>query len=156
MYRIIIFADTHGDISSCVKLMKMIPGINACIHAGDYVRDAEDLKRLFPDIPLYYVKGNNDLFLPAKSKLLLELGGKRIFVTHGHEERVKYDENYSLLIGKAKAEHADLCIFGHTHSPYLENLGYMTLLNPGSVRYGGTYAICEIEDGKMRNSVIDI
>lgn len=156
MKRILILSDSHGDTNRCINIINKFENrLDAIIHAGDCVRDAEDLTYIFPDIPIHYVRGNNDIFTTAPSDLLVETGGVRIFITHGHEYRVKYELHYATLAEKAKAVGADLCVFGHTHIPYTDFVGSMTILNPGSIRFDGTYAIAEIEDGKVKTVILD-
>ena len=68
MKKILIFSDTHGDINRCLDIIEKADSVSAIFHAGDYTGDAEDLESIYPNIPIYYVKGNNDYF----SKALLQ------------------------------------------------------------------------------------
>ena len=79
---------------------------------------------------------------------IVELCGKRIFITHGH----RYDVNYSLmkLAYTALENGADICIYGHTHIPHLERYRDMYILNPGSLSRprggsGESYAVIDID-----------
>ena len=155
MKRLLIFSDSHGHINDCLKIIENSEHIDAVIHAGDYTRDAADIQSVFPDIPMYYVKGNNDFFSNAPGELTFIIGGARIFLTHGHDYRVKYESNYRTLVSRAKKAEADLCIFGHTHIAHTSLEGNMTLLNPGSIRFGKTYATARIENGKVYTSVLE-
>lgn len=146
MKRILVFSDTHGDINYCIDAISRIPA-GIIIHAGDYVRDAEDLISIYPDKDIRYVKGNNDLGSKAPRSLIIELDGVKIFVVHGHEHRVKYELHYNTLAESARNAGCDMAVFGHTHISYDGIENGVRLLNPGSVRFGGTYAIIEIEDG---------
>ena len=156
MKRILIFSDTHNQINSCIRLLMNMKNVDAVIHAGDCVSDAEDLHYAFPDIPMYYVRGNNDFLSGAPDKLTVTIGGKRILIVHGHNERVKYDLSLSTLTEKGEAANADLVVFGHTHMPRTEYRGKMIILNPGSVRFTRTYAVAEIEDDVLKTSIINI
>lgn len=153
--RIVVFSDTHGDISQCVRVLKTLIGVDMVIHAGDHAQDAEHLSVLFPQIPVHYVRGNCDMSA-APGELVIEAAGKRIFVTHGHLYNVKRERNYETLAEKVKEEHCDLGIFGHTHVGYDSNCGRYTLLNPGSIRYFGTYGIVEIEDDVLRAAILSL
>lgn len=152
MERILIFSDTHKDIGQCIRLIENMVGVTMIIHAGDHAKDAEDLQMIFPDIPVRYVRGNCDIS-NAPADLLLEIGGKRIFVTHGHLYGVKGDAEYKELTEKAKSLQADAAIFGHTHVPFLQK-GTPTLINPGSMKSLHAYAVIEIEDDKLRAALI--
>ena len=156
MKRILIFSDTHGYTDPCLSIINNTPRVDAVIHAGDYTRDAEDLSYIYPDLPIYYVKGNNDLLSRASSELLFVTEGIKIYVTHGHEQHVKYERTYVTLREKAKKKNADLVIFGHTHIPYTDYSDGMTIINPGSVRFSRTYAIAEIDNGKLTTKILDI
>lgn len=151
--RILIFSDTHGDINGCISVIDAVKKVDMLLHAGDCARDAEDLACLYPNIPLHFVAGNNDLFTNAPDDLLIHAGEKKIFLTHGHQERVKWEHTYETLAEKAKSKYADLVVFGHTHVPYTGYAGNLMIFNPGSMRYGGTYGVCEIDDGRLKTAV---
>ena len=153
--RILVFSDTHGMIDSCISTVGRIGTVDMILHAGDVSSDAEDLSYIFPDIPVRYVCGNCEMSR-IQHELLIEAEGKRIYLTHGHLHNVKYEAGYSTLIKKAKDENADIAVFGHTHNPLCQNLGDLILLNPGSVRYGSTYGVIEIENGKIGTAVLDM
>ena len=71
MKKILIFSDTHGDINRCLDIIEKADSVSAIFHAGDYTGDAEDLESIYPNIPIYYVKGNNDYFSKAPSHMLV-------------------------------------------------------------------------------------
>ena len=151
MKKILIFSDTHGDINRCLDIIEKADSVSAIFHAGDYTGDAEDLESIYPNIPIYYVKGNNDYFSKAPSHMLVTIDGVKIFITHGHEQNVKYEYEFMTLRKAAEKYDPDLIIFGHTHIPYTDYKG-----NPGSIRYTGTYAEAEIENGKLKTKIIEV
>ena len=153
--RILVFSDTHGMIDNCISTVERIKDVDMITHAGDVSADAEDLQSVFPDIPVRFVSGNCEM-PRAPIDIEFDAGGKKFFVTHGHAYSVKSDREYRQLTLHAREIGADIAIFGHTHSPLCDNKGDLILLNPGSVRYGRTYGVVEIEDGKMRAAVIDV
>lgn len=154
MEHILIISDTHNSINDCIKLIQNTKDITAIIHAGDCVSDAEDLKSIFPDIPIFYVKGNNDFYSHAPYALTANINGKKIYVVHGHEQRVKYDMSLSALKSEGEARGADLIVFGHTHVPQTEYFGKMIILNPGSARFTHTYAIAEIDGDMLKTELM--
>ena len=156
MKRILIFSDTHNSINPCIRLLTDMKDVDAVIHAGDCASDAEDLHYAFPDIPIYYVRGNNDLLSGAPDRLTVTIGGKKILIVHGHIERVKYDLSLSTLTEKGEKANADLVVFGHTHMPRTEYRGKMIIINPGSVRFTRTYAVAEIEDDVLKTAIVNI
>ena len=155
MKRILIISDTHGYTDPCLSIINSTR-FDAIIHAGDYTRDAEDLEYIYPNIPIHYVKGNNDLFSRAPSELTVIIDKARIYITHGHEQHVKYEITYHTLRERALRSHPDLVVFGHTHEPYTSYDDGMIILNPGSVRFSHTYAVAEIENGKVKTKIIKI
>ena len=92
MIRIIVFSDTHKYIEPCIQAVNNIKDIDMIIHAGDHWSDARELEGIFKNIPVKYVKGNCDFSL-APLEELVEIGGKKIFVTHGHMYNVKQEHD---------------------------------------------------------------
>lgn len=152
--RILAFSDSHQDIESCKSVINRIIGIDMIVHAGDHASDAKRLAQIFCDIPVNYVSGNCD-FADAPKELVFNAGGKKIFLTHGHMYNVKNDLGYSCLSERAKELGCDCAVFGHTHQSLCDIKNGITLLNPGSIRYGKTFGVIEIEDGKLRADVLN-
>ena len=144
MKKILIFSDTHGDINRCLDIIEKADSVSAIFHAGDYTGDAEDLESIYPN------------FSKTPSHMLVTIDGVKIFITHGHEQNVKYEYEFMTLRKAAEKYDPDLIIFGHTHIPYTDYKGKATLLNPGSIRYTGTYAEAEIENGKLKTKIIEV
>lgn len=156
MIRLLVISDTHGMNTFIENEIERIgeENIQAIIHAGDYVSDAEEIEALYPRIPMYNVAGNNDIYTRAKGEEFVTIGGVKIFITHGHAYGVKYDADYRSLILRAQALGADIAVFGHTHIAHLSYFGGVTLLNPGSTGYSDRYAIIEIENGKANARLV--
>ncbi len=152
--RILVFSDTHCSIEPCIKTINNIIGVDMIIHAGDHDSDARALEKLFPRIPIKYVKGNCDMS-NSPSELLIEIDGKKIFLTHGHLYKVKYEYNYETIKKKGLSVGADIVVFGHTHIPYCENFGNILLLNPGSTKTSKKFGVIEIENDKIKAAVCD-
>lgn len=153
MKRILVFSDTHGDINLCLDIINRIPA-DIIIHAGDYVRDAEDLASIYPEKEIYYVKGNGDFYSNAPNYEMIEVEDFLIFAAHGHEQGVKSDPEYVRLANAALEHDCGIAVFGHTHIAYEGETNGVMLLNPGSARYGYTYGVIEIEDGCAKTCVI--
>lgn len=151
--RILVFSDSHRDTNTCSKVINSIIGIDMVIHAGDHAEDAELLKKQFPDIPINYVSGNCD-FGTAPKELIFTAENKKIFLTHGHLYDVKSDI-FPLFL-RAKELGCDCTVFGHTHSGLCDVRSGISLLNPGSIRYGRTFGVIEIENGVLRADVCNI
>ncbi len=154
MKRVIVISDTHQCIETCISMIKNINDMDLIIHAGDHWSDARELENHFPDIPIKYVRGNCDFSL-APVEELVEFEGKKIFVTHGHMYNVKSEpDRYDTIRKRGEELGADVVVFGHTHIPCNLNLGNITLLNPGSVKYTRNFGVIEIENGKIGTAIL--
>ncbi len=152
--RILVFSDSHKSINSMIAVTKNLVGVDMIIHAGDHASDAESLQNAFPDIPVKYVSGNCD-FSNVPSETVIEADGKRIFITHGHNYRVKYEADYLTLFLRATELNSDCVVFGHTHLPFCDINKGITLLNPGSIKSRKTYGVIETENGKLKACICD-
>ena len=148
--RVGVFSDSHGDHEALDDLLERMGTLDAACFLGDVARDAEHLQERLAAMPnqppLYAVRGNNDYFstcaLPWEQ--LIELGGVRIYMTHGHR--------LASLMGlayKAQECGAQVALFGHTHQALCETAQGVLLLNPGSA---GNFC----RGGRARASVLEI
>ena len=151
--KILVLSDTHGDTNKAEEAIKNNREVNLIIHLGDYFRDAQKLSSMFPEIPFEYIYGNSDFMIEdVPAEKMLEVEGKRIFITHGHRYSVKWD--YDKLYRKAEELNVDMLLFGHTHiADMIEKESYC-ILNPGSTSdprddSNESYAIIEIVNGKV-------
>ena len=155
--RVLVISDTHRTLNKIVSLLKDIKDdIDAVIHLGDNVEDADFIKRNYK-LPVYYVAGNCDYNGSALAEQVFELGGKVFYITHGHYYDVKYDQ--SSLVYRGMEVGADICLFGHTHEPYLEVIKNIVVMNPGSLAFprGGSkesYGIIKIEDNEIYPTIV--
>lgn len=128
--KIAIISDTHGYVQECINALRKIDGIDMLIHLGDNTKDAKAIKEAF-NIAMINVKGNCDPFdhdTPDDS--VIEVKGKKIFMTHGDLYRVKHGLND--IYYKAKELNADVALFGHSHTSTLLEHDGILFLNPGS------------------------
>jgi putative phosphoesterase len=127
--RILVTADTHGHPLPAA-LLRAAGRAGLILHAGDALQ-ASALDALRARAPLHAVSGNcdpPDLGLP--DRLVLEVAGCRIGLTHGHLGRGRSTPERALSAfapGEVQA-----VVFGHSHMPLLERRGGVLLLNPGS------------------------
>ena len=159
MLRALVLSDIHGDDTGLRWLLeqvwKDVGPIDAYLCLGDGVRDFERVESFIRQRDehalMYAVKGNND-WCDAPTKRIIDLGGVRIFMTHGHEQRVKSTMDY--LISAARTAGADIALYGHTHCADVE---YFTpwLINPGAVM-NDRCALLEIENGKPHVKMLNL
>lgn len=158
--KILVISDTHGYIAPAQNAIMRNPNIDLIIHLGDSWRDAYKLSLMFPNIPIEYIRGNCDFASSnVPDEKLLELGGKRVFITHGHRYAVKKD--YSRLQRKASELDADLVLFGHTHTADIVETENCCLINPGSTsdprsKSHRSYALVEIDDGVISPGIVGL
>ncbi|HHY41734.1 MAG TPA: metallophosphoesterase [Thermoanaerobacterales bacterium] len=145
-----VLSDTHGLKSIAEKALDNMGDIDILLHAGDLVADARHFEN--KGYKVYFVAGNCDGHIFEPTEKILEIQGKKIFLTHGHAYRVQY--GYDKLFNRAKEISADIVVFGHTHVPENTYIDNILFFNPGSIvlpRGGGpgTYGILEIIDGQI-------
>lgn len=144
--RAAVFSDTHSNTELMLEAVRRYhPDI--MIHLGDRDRDAVELRHEFPDIPLYSVCGNCDLMPLSPEWDIVPMGPVTAFITHGHLYNVKYGRLDSLVYA-AMEKGAKIAMFGHTHVPFNEDIGGVSVINPGTAGQGRylTWAAVEVFD----------
>ena len=146
MIKAAVFSDTHGNNFPMLEAARQAKA-DVLIHLGDHDRDAQLLRQAFPDTPLYSVCGNCDYAPLAPERLTVELGPVKAFLTHGHLYSVSAWQA-DWLVYAAQEQGASLALFGHTHRAFHEQVGGVTLLNPGTAGKGSnlTWAMVTIFD----------
>lgn len=131
----------------CIQAVKP----DTMIHLGDYFEDGTDMAEEFPHIPMHQVPGNCDRYRSVAyhpEQICYPVGGVKLFMTHGHNQKVKI--SLALLKKEAREAGARAALFGHTHSPYCSEEDGLWLLNPGSCgSFGGSAGLIEIKDGQI-------
>lgn len=138
--RIGVVSDSHGytgRLNTILMAMEAEKKIDVFFHLGDGYWDLRDLQA---DLPVYQAAGNCDLFR-SDTMSLVDLGGVRFLLTHGHQQRVK--KGLDDLTDLAREQQAQAALFGHTHVQKMEWRGGILLLNPGAAM-DGKYAILNI------------
>lgn len=152
--KLLIFSDSHGSTDNMVRAVELEQAhtLDAIIHLGDGWRDAEELHRLYPRLPLEQVPGNCDLGRFEERERLVFFGTYRLLLCHGHTLGVK-----SSLLRAAYTAHergAQALLFGHTHNPYIDYHDGLWLINPGSIGsyQRPTYCVLTDEGGQLSPS----
>lgn len=139
--RVLVMSDSHGDRFGASLAIEQQPEAKYVFHLGDGEHDIDDLIDFYSDRTFVRVKGNCDFYSDLNTYETVSVGGKKIYLTHGYVERVKYD--LSLLISSAREHGADIALFGHTHTPYIDYIDGLHVFNPGSLREG-SYGVIDI------------
>lgn len=127
--RIGVISDTHRNRASIRRALNALGGIDCLMHLGDGVKDVLFVETMY-DIPVYAVSGNCD-FGDYPTDLTIELGGRTIFLTHGHYFGVRSFGTRPLIKNAVKNGY-DITLYGHTHVPELFAHGRHVFMNPGS------------------------
>ncbi len=129
------------------------------IFTGDYVRDARFLEEKL-QLPVFSVAGNCDARGAGESEKQIELAQKKFFVTHGHRLGVK--RGLQSLYYRTQEMEAHIAIFGHTHTPFCQEVEGIWLINPGSPAYPRglypkeTYVIINVENNRIFPKVLSL
>lgn len=144
---VLVVSDSHGKVDKLIQAVEQVhPGY--VLHLGDCQRDLEKLRQAFPMLPMEGVPGNCDYGSFDQPERLIELGGVRILMLHGHTRGVKSD--VMRAVWAARECGAQVLLFGHTHRPLVDNAGALLVLNPGAAGdpLHPTCGILTIENGR--------
>ena len=150
MKTLIAISDSHGNRAGVEKLLPLFRENDYAVFLGD---GFSDFKGIFNELPnrSYFCKGNGDFFAPLPEEGILEIEQVRILYCHGHRYGVK--GGLSALAYRAKELDCSVALYGHTHRAEITELGGVTLVNPGSLRFnvgeGGSYAYLVIHGEKV-------
>ena len=152
-----ILSDTHDEMARTRRAVAQLrdAGAEALIHCGDFTDPL--MVTACAVLPLWFVFGNNDADeTPALERVaaqcgatclgwadVVELGGKRIAVAHGH---MSYD------IRRLLAARPDYLLTGHSHIAADSLEGGVRRINPGALHRANEYsvALLETESGEVR------
>lgn len=128
--KIVIVADSHGDVSLLERQKDLLNECDLLLHLGDYDQDVDKIMK-FSDIKTEAVRGNNDCSSRFDREKILNIGGYKFFLTHGNRYNVYFGTQS--LYYKAREIGADIVLYGHTHLYNFEDHGDVKILNPGSL-----------------------
>ncbi len=151
--KILLFSDSHGNVHNMARALAKNKNAETVIHLGDCISDVLKLQSMHGGFTYEFVRGNNDWSREFPAEKTLTLGGRKIFITHGHNYNVKYD--YQRIAARGTAIGADAVFFGHTHEPEEFFSEGMLVLNPGSIgpaavnRGKPTYCLVDINNDRI-------
>lgn len=154
--RIVVISDSHGRTGAIDKILFSQETAKHIFFLGDNVRDMDDFEFLYPDKKFYTVAGNCDYNSLIPSVGVAEIGGVKIFYTHGHTLGVKSTKEH--LLKTAKQNGCQIALYGHTHIADTLYEDGVYLVNPGSVSHprsgSPSYAVIDIEKGGIMPIII--
>lgn len=147
---IAVLSDSHYVKRNLHQVSECIQNADIILHLGDGILDLEEIVDGFSG-EVFGVTGNCDFTREYPKERILDISGKKIFMTHGHEYNVKM--GYNNIFYKGKEIGADIVLFGHSHLAMIEDTDGILMMNPGSVYsgYGGsgrTIGFIELEENK--------
>jgi len=151
--KFLVFSDSHAYTNGMDEAISSHKDIRHIIHCGDVLADVEYLQHVYGRThAIASVCGNNDYAISEPLFRIIPVEGHKIYVTHGHRERVK--SSLYALKGQAKTNNCDICIFGHTHTQLYEIQDGFTILNPGSIGYfRQEYAVLDVNKDNVNVSL---
>ena len=133
--KILIVSDTHRRDGNLREIIEKQSPFDMLIHLGDTEGSEVNFKEWVnnDNCVVHVVRGNNDFFSQTDREKEISIGKYRAFLTHGHMYGVSFE--LETIKDEARARKVDIVMFGHTHKPYLERRGDLTVLNPGSLSF---------------------
>ena len=158
-WKCVVISDTHGDMRPIREVIEREKPFDTLVHCGD----VEGSLSAFLGVQTFgylSVRGNCDLLTDDAKELCFQMGGCRIFVTHGHRFHARYGLEGLVLEGRK--QRADVILCGHTHVPdiYRDTDSGILLVNPGSLSRPRqsprekTYAVLTISEGGVPSAEI--
>ena len=151
--KVLICSDTHKKHDNYLKVLEEEGPFDFLIHCGD-TDGGEYLISEASGCPCEIIMGNNDFFSDLPRERIFDMGGKKVWVTHGHNYYVSLDT--AIIKEEAAAKGAQVVMFGHTHRPIIED-GSVLCVNPGSLSYPRqanrkpSYIVLDIDDMGLWN-----
>lgn len=155
--RIIVVSDTHRAQIEAIERIQEMDRPDLILHLGDNVEDGENMARIL-GIETIIVRGNGDYGDEYPFDRIIEVEGKKIFMTHGHRYNIRWD--HMPLYYKGQEVGADIILYGHTHRPVNLREDGILIMNPGSpvlprqLERIGTMGLIEIKDGEIKSQII--
>ena len=152
-----VFSDTHRFTRFVIEAIRRSQP-DMIIHLGDHDVDADELRKVFPEIPVYNVRGNCDFLTDAPETDVVSIGPVKAFITHGHLYNVKYIGPQRIAYAAAEAG-ARIAMFGHTHIPMQQEMGDVIVMNPGTAGKGSvlSWALVEVlDDGTVSINITEL
>lgn len=151
--KIVVLSDTHGNAEIIEQVFAQESDADAFFHCGD--SELAYTNPVFHD--MHRVRGNCDYDNQFLEDLVVPIGNRRVFMTHGHLYNIKM--TLATLDYKAQETAADIVLFGHSHLLGTEQVGEALFLNPGSLLLprGGnpkSYATIEWQENSDEMTVI--
>ena len=123
-----VIADTHGLYDPAIE--EHFAGVTEIFHAGD-IGGRDVIRRLQEIAPVVAVSGNVDGYEKSgfPQRVIIRRGGIKIAICHVLYERGQLMKDAETWLDQ---EQPEVCVFGHSHRPTIEQQGHIIMFNPGS------------------------
>lgn len=146
--KVLVLSDSHSSLRfmrQCIEKLKP----DAVIHLGDHYDDGQVLAEENPGLMVYQVPGNCDRYrcpFGAPEVISCSVGGVDMYMTHGHNHRVK--SGIGALVSDARRAGAKIALYGHTHIPDCrQEPDGLWIFNPGACGgHGGSAGMIQIQN----------
>lgn len=158
--KILVLSDTHiPDAAPFLPatVFRILEYVNMVVHLGDFVSEdvLDELERLKTT---YAVSGNCDppeLRRRLPQETIIEAASQKISLWHGTGGPKDLPDRVLRKFPKV-----NICLFGHSHIPLIENRGNILLVNPGSATHNArsgrkTCAVLTLGD-KTETEIVDL
>ena len=156
--QILVISDTHGRYDILQKVLLSHADCDLFVHCGDGQYETDRFLAEHPEYApkLIRVRGNcdHDPAIPLAYTLPLPYGHKALIV-HGH--RYISGDFPQNLVETAKADGADLVLFGHIHMRMDRSTDGIRLFNPGSAaqprdQFGPSFGLVDVLEAGLLTS----
>ncbi len=157
--KILVVADTHKNFEALDVCVKNNLDADIIIHLGDGEHEFNDIRKMYPEKAMIYVKGNTD-FGTYEETHVAKIGGYKIFCCHGHTMGVH--DGLERLVSVAKENGCNIALYGHTHLYKTELIDGVYVMNPGSLdsprnHNKPTFGVIELsEEGQIKMNILAI
>lgn len=125
--KIVVVSDSHGKIEILERIKAKHTDADIFIHCGDSELPPEYLEGYIA------VQGNNDIYFDYPELRILNLPDFKLLVIHG--QQFSSFNRKKRLAEKAISLGCKAVCYGHSHVYDVDELNYVHLFNPGSLRY---------------------
>jgi putative phosphoesterase len=144
--KIAVLADTHVNRLEHLpkKLIDALSTVDLIIHAGDFtdVQLLEELKRLREVKAVHGNMDSRELKTVLQVKEIIEIGNKRIGITHGSGGPWGIEERVRKMF---ESDRIDIIIYGHSHRSQNKVINDILFFNPGKAT--NSFGILTINGG---------
>lgn len=154
MCKLLVISDSHGYSNFARKAIEKEYPFDILVHCGDVQGSISSIVDDELSYDVRVVRGNCDFGNNLPKEEEFKAGFIKVWVTHGNDYNVKYEEDLKTLKTAAIRNNADLVLFGHSHFAEIvrdEETGIF-FVNPGSICYPqvsgdkATYAVITVTD----------